>query len=96
MSKLFLVFILFLFVSPSVKASFVPAPTSETKTYKSMSVSEYEALTGKKLNWVQKIQFKHAQKMLAKGNISAFWDAEELTEGFQVWPFLGSIFTLGI
>jgi hypothetical protein len=98
MRKLLIFSIAFLLLNHVANASFVPALASESdgKSVKTISLSEFEARTGKKLNWMERMQFKHAQKMLAKGKAPAFWDAEELTEGFQVWPFLGSFFTLGI
>jgi hypothetical protein len=99
MSKFTFLLISFLCASVIASAAFVPNKSqiaASTASAKTMSVSEFEAATGKKLNWFQKFQFKRAQKQMAKGKMPAFWDAEELTEGFQVWPFLGSIFTGGI
>lgn len=49
-----------------------------------MSVKEYEALTGKKMNFVDRITFKIIKNRFAK-KLSM---AEDLTEGFNVGGFL--------
>ena len=81
------------------RASFVPAEEKQSapgQSFKPVTLEEFEATTGKKLNWAERIQFKKAQRMMAKGKMSPFWNAEEITEGFQFLPFIGSFLTLGI
>ena len=92
MTKL-LCFSFLLLISFTTKASFVPAEEKQSvanNSVKTITLAEFEAKTGKKLNWIERLQFKKAQRMMAKGKVPPFWDGEELTEGFQVWPFLGS------
>jgi hypothetical protein len=76
-------------------AAFVPAVQQHSPTIV-MSLSEFEAATGKKLNWMERMQFKKLQKSMKKGKLRSMRDTEELTEGFQFLPFIGSFLTLGI
>ena len=59
----------------------------------SISVADYENLTGKKLNLFQRRAFKAAQRKAMKHGI---FEKEELTEGFHSGAFLLGFFTLGI
>jgi heme A synthase len=95
MSKIIL-FVVILCSYVTANAAFVPAAESKPLSQKTISLSEFEALTGKKLNWMERLQYKKLQRLTAKGKKAAVWNAEELTEGFQFLPFIGSILTLGI
>ncbi|MES2648465.1 MAG: hypothetical protein V4717_16420 [Bacteroidota bacterium] len=79
-------------------AAFVPAAEKQTSNHQArlMTVSEFEAQTGKKLSWLERLQYKQLQRNIKNGKLNAVWNAEELTEGFQFLPFIGSILTLGI
>jgi hypothetical protein len=98
MIKILLLSFIILFSSIATRASFVPAKTNESskqQSLKPISLAEFESKTGKKLNWIQRLQFKKMQRMMQQGKFDSAWDAEELTEGFQFWPFIGSFLTLG-
>lgn len=98
--KKFLLFLAFLVpVGHFVKASFVTEKTTGSGTeaaIKTISLSEFEAKTGKKLTLLERFQFKQAQKMLNKGKLASPAKRQSLTRGFQFLPFIGSFFTLGL
>lgn len=89
-----------------VSAAFVPAEKSSTEAaatssmdniIRELSVQEFEKLTGKKLNGIQKWQYKKMQHKLNKpAAMGIFPERDELSEGFQALPFFGSLLTLGV
>ena len=86
MSKILLLLLFVICASFESSASFVPSSETQSVTKQSnavLSLAEFEAKTGKKLNWIQRLQFKKMQRMMQQGKFDSAWDAEELTEGFQ-------------
>jgi hypothetical protein len=98
--------LLFIGMFVEVSAAFVPNATPESAEVKpqrienlirELSVNEFEQFSGKKLNGIQKWQYKRLQKKLHKNaGLLIFPEREELTEGFQALPFFGTILTGGL
>ena len=104
MQKTLLSFLLIFFMLPTF-AAFVPLqsgnkaetePATIENMIRNLSPEEFQVVTGKKLNEVQKWQYKRLQRKLNSNKSFHLPERDELTEGFQALPFFGSLFTLGL
>jgi hypothetical protein len=63
---------------------------------KSLTVEEFQKVSGRKLTRFQKWQYLKLQRKLQNSKMAIIPERDELTEGFQALPFFGAILTLGI
>jgi hypothetical protein len=61
-----------------------------------LSAEEFQQVTGKKFNRLQKWQYNRLQRKLNSKNAAFIPERDELTEGFQALPFFGSLLTFGL
>ncbi len=86
----------------AAQAAFVPmeksGPEPQVKT-KGLQISKetFEKAKGKKLNFLDRLELKIINKRLSKGKMTGiFPERDDLTEGFQFWPFFGTMITGGL
>jgi hypothetical protein len=86
-------------------AAFVPVNETTKTIYpanqmnnlvRKLSAEEFQQVTGKKFNRLQKWQYNRLQRKLNSKNAAFIPERDELTEGFQALPFLGSLLTFGV